>query len=465
MLDVGGGHAPAHGAAGGARATTSPCYGSSDRLRRPRAPLDRDRAARASDPATCCAAALPPTARSTSCSPFACCPHVDALARRWSASCAALAAARRARGLPDAAQRERRRRPPLRGEEAASRANTRPFLVFRGRRGRARPSPPPASRRPAREPAVLLPDGAPPRDRQRAPVAARWRAAASRLGLRARAGLAGHPARGAPWLSGGSGSRRGAVGARPVPPLGPEAAQARRDRRRCSGPTEGLRCLDLGSDNGVVSLLLRRGGGSLGLGRPDRRRRWRRSAAGGERRPPRRTGERLPFADAEFDRVVVVDMLEHVPGRARPSSPSWRASRKPGGRLVVNTPHLQATRCCAASATRSARPTRSTATCGPATRRAAARAARRRGFALERAPHLLALLLGAGGHRDQLGRRAPRQEGLGQGHGGHRRRRRKRTASCSAPTRAVYPFVWAVARLDALVPASGYMLIASLRRS
>ena len=28
------------------------------------------------------------------------------------------------------------------------------------------------------------------------------------------------------------------------------------------GPTEGLRCLDLGSDNGVVSLLLRRRGGS-----------------------------------------------------------------------------------------------------------------------------------------------------------------------------------------------------------
>ena len=28
----------------------------------------------------------------------------------------------------------------------------------------------------------------------------------------------------------------------------------------------------------------------------------------------------------------------------------------------------------------------------------------------------------------------------------------------------VYPFVWAVSRLDALVPASGYMLIAIARR-
>jgi hypothetical protein len=28
----------------------------------------------------------------------------------------------------------------------------------------------------------------------------------------------------------------------------------------------------------------------------------------------------------------------------------------------------------------------------------------------------------------------------------------------------VYPLVWAVTRLDALVPASGYMLIATLKR-
>ena len=31
------------------------------------------------------------------------------------------------------------------------------------------------------------------------------------------------------------------------------------------GPTAGLRCLDLGSDNGVVSLLLRERGGVVGL--------------------------------------------------------------------------------------------------------------------------------------------------------------------------------------------------------
>ena len=30
---------------------------------------------------------------------------------------------------------------------------------------------------------------------------------------------------------------------------------------------------------------------------------------------------------------------------------------------------------------------------------------------------------------------------------------------------AIYPFVWAVSRLDAVVPASGYMLIAAFRRN
>ena len=78
------------------------------------------------------------------------------------------------------------------------------------------------------------------------------------------------------------------------------------------GPTDGLRCLDLGSDNGVVSLLLRRGGG-----------RWASADLIPEAVASIRelvetdvhlvSGARLPFADAEFDRVAVVDMLEHVP--------------------------------------------------------------------------------------------------------------------------------------------------------
>ncbi len=78
------------------------------------------------------------------------------------------------------------------------------------------------------------------------------------------------------------------------------------------GPTAGLRCLDLGSDNGVVSLLLRRAGRLLGVGRPDRRGGGLDPRAGGGGRAPR-DGGRLPFAAGAFDRVAVVDMLEHVP--------------------------------------------------------------------------------------------------------------------------------------------------------
>src|SRR5918996_4286688 len=82
------------------------------------------------------------------------------------------------------------------------------------------------------------------------------------------------------------------------------------DRRL--GVTEGRRCLDLGSDNGVISLMLRRRGG-----------RW----ASADLTPEAVASirelvdedvhlvqpDRLPFADGEFDVVAVVDMIEHVP--------------------------------------------------------------------------------------------------------------------------------------------------------
>lgn len=110
---------------------------------------------------------------------------------------------------------------------------------------------------------------------------------------------------------------------------------------RSLGETEGQRCLDLGSDNGVISLLLRQQGG-----------RWASadltdeavtSIAGLVGDDVHRTdGRTLPFPDAEFDRVVVVDMLEHVPDEAAFAG-ELRRITKPGGRLVVNTPHLKRT--------------------------------------------------------------------------------------------------------------------------
>ncbi|HVQ26652.1 MAG TPA: methyltransferase domain-containing protein, partial [Planctomycetota bacterium] len=72
---------------------------------------------------------------------------------------------------------------------------------------------------------------------------------------------------------------------------------------RALGPTAGLRCLDLGSDNGVISLLLRRAGG-----------RWASADLTDEAVSSIRElvesdvhrvdASSLPFADGEFDRVV-----------------------------------------------------------------------------------------------------------------------------------------------------------------
>ena len=227
------------------------------------------------------------------------------------------------------------------------------------------------------------------------------------------------------------------------------------------GPTDGLRCLDLGSDNGVVSLLLRRGGG-----------RWASADLAPEAVSSIRelvetdvhlvTGDRLPFADAEFDRVVVVDMLEHVPDDRAFAAELARVTR-PGGRLVVNTPFRRDT------ALRRLR-------------HAIGQTDQKHGHLRPGydAGELRALLSPAfdltGWHSysrffselvdtgiqwgvERLGKK-PASKGLvvtGRDLAKHRR--------IFAAYSIVYPLVWTVSRLDALLPASsGYMLIASAVR-
>jgi SAM-dependent methyltransferase len=108
------------------------------------------------------------------------------------------------------------------------------------------------------------------------------------------------------------------------------------------GPTAGRRCLDLGSDNGVISLLLRRGGGSwASADLTEEAVASIRELVGGD--VHRVQSDRLPFANGEFDCVAVVDMLEHVPDD-RAFVAELRRVTRPGGRLVVNTPHARDTR-------------------------------------------------------------------------------------------------------------------------
>lgn len=117
--------------------------------------------------------------------------------------------------------------------------------------------------------------------------------------------------------------------------------QKLREITRVLGETDGLDCLDLGSDNGVVSLLLRRRGG-----------RWAsadldpaavaaiRDLVGEE--VYQLEGPRLPFPDDRFDVVVVVDLLEHVEDD-RLLVDELRRVTRPGGRLVLNVPHARDT--------------------------------------------------------------------------------------------------------------------------
>jgi len=105
------------------------------------------------------------------------------------------------------------------------------------------------------------------------------------------------------------------------------------------GPTSGLRCLDLGSDNGVISLLLRkRGGRWASADLTDESVASIRELVGSDVHLLR--NHTLPFPEAEFDSVVVVDMLEHMQDDSALISELARIT-KPGGRLVINTPHLK----------------------------------------------------------------------------------------------------------------------------
>jgi len=101
----------------------------------------------------------------------------------------------------------------------------------------------------------------------------------------------------------------------------------------------GKTSLDIGADNGVISYLLRQRGGRWYSADLD---------AGAVRSIQELVGTDVyqldgsttPFADSTFDQVVIVDFLEHIPDDRKFIAELARII-KPGGRLVINVPHLK----------------------------------------------------------------------------------------------------------------------------
>jgi len=105
------------------------------------------------------------------------------------------------------------------------------------------------------------------------------------------------------------------------------------------GPTHQQHCLDIGSDNGVMSYLLRQQGGTWKSADLDKR-----SVAAIKELVKtevyRIDGQRTPFQDNEFDCVVIVDFLEHIPDDVGFMDELYRILR-PGGSLILNAPHIK----------------------------------------------------------------------------------------------------------------------------
>lgn len=106
------------------------------------------------------------------------------------------------------------------------------------------------------------------------------------------------------------------------------------------GPTDGRRILEIGSDNGVFSYLFRQRPGHWTSAELDER-----SLAAIKELVHTDVyricdGAPLPFRDNEFDCVLIVDIIEHLHDDVGFMREIYRVL-KPGGHLIVNAPNIK----------------------------------------------------------------------------------------------------------------------------
>lgn len=105
------------------------------------------------------------------------------------------------------------------------------------------------------------------------------------------------------------------------------------------GNVDRLRCLDIGGDNGVLSYLLRQRSGVWDSADLDPHTVASIRQLVGEN-VYQIDGLRTPFSDNTFDRVVIIDFLEHIKTDREFVAEMHRIIR-PGGELIVNVPHAK----------------------------------------------------------------------------------------------------------------------------
>jgi SAM-dependent methyltransferase len=105
------------------------------------------------------------------------------------------------------------------------------------------------------------------------------------------------------------------------------------------GRSDGMQCLDIGGDSGIISLLLRRQGGRWYSADLDETSvRSIHDLVGGS--VVRMGGVASPFRAGAFDLVVIVDFLEHIV-TDRDFLLDLRRILKPGGVLIVHVPQAR----------------------------------------------------------------------------------------------------------------------------